>query len=159
MKEIKLTRGKAALVADEDVGWLNQWKWYATVSKNNFTAVRWVGKTDNRHKAHMHRQIMNASEGEEIDHINHNTLDNRRENLRLCTHQQNSMNRRKRTGLSSIYKGVCWHKQHKKWLARIKINNKQFCLGYHKWEANAAKAYDEAAKKYFGEFACLNFSG
>jgi hypothetical protein len=92
-----------------------------------------------------------------VDHINGNGLDNRKSNLRICTHQQNCENSRKRKKSFSKYKGVYWSKNAKKWVAQITIDGKSKHLGYFELEEDAAAAYDKAAVKYFGEFACLNF--
>ena len=105
MKKIELTQGKFALVDDEDFEWLNQWKWYANHLGYTWYVVRSV-RYDNEVKAIlMHRSILNAKIGEEIDHINHNGLDNRKKNLRICTRSQNNMNRNKLRGTYK-YKGV-----------------------------------------------------
>ena len=94
-----------------------------------------------------------------VDHINHNTLDNRRKNLRLCTWAQNNQNRRpsKRKNKLSKYKGVSFYKKSKLYRALIWCNKKQYFLGYFKDETDAAKAYDKKARELFGEFAYLNF--
>ena len=93
-----------------------------------------------------------------VDHINRNSLDNRRANLRLATHDENARNRVKiNKKCSSIYKGVCWNKHHKKWQGQIQVQRKSMHLGYFDDELDAARAYDAAAEKYHGEFACLNF--
>ena len=92
------------------------------------------------------------------DHKNHNGLDNRRENLRPATHTQNQQNTRPRVIVgTSRYKGVCWSKRERKWRAVIKFAGVQRHLGYFADEEDAARAYDAAARKYHGEFACLNF--
>lgn len=94
------------------------------------------------------------------DHINGNKLDNRRENLRYATNSQNNANREKQAGLySSQYKGVFWNAQKGKWQSRLKIDGKQKHLGFFVNEKDAARAYNEAALKYFGEFAVLNEIG
>ena len=103
----------------------------------------------------MSRVIMNCPKGKEVDHKNGNTLDNRHSNLRVCTHQENCRNRRPNKNCVSSYKGVSWFKG--KWTAIINCNGKHRYLGRFKNEIDAAKAYDKAAKKAFGEFACLNF--
>jgi HNH endonuclease len=94
----------------------------------------------------------------EIDHINGDCLDNRRENLRKATRSQNMANQPKIGGTwSSHYKGVTWFKQRQKWRAQIKIEGRNHHLGLFINEDDAAKAYDEAAFQAFGEFAHLNF--
>jgi hypothetical protein len=115
----------------------------------------------------MHRQIMadelkrrrkKSNEKLYIDHKNRDSRDNRRANLRVATHTQNARNRVKiNKKCSSIYKGVFLHKHHKKWGCQINVGKKSIHLGYFDNELEAAKCYDEAAKKYHGEFACLNF--
>lgn len=104
----------------------------------------------------MHRFIMNAQKGQIIDHINGNGLDNRKENLRFCTHRQNAYNLITGTNKTSKYKGVHLLKNNGLWCVQIKIPNKRIRLGNFEREDDAALAYNEAAIKYFGEFACLN---
>jgi len=85
-------------------------------------------------------------------------MDNRKDNLRPATHSQNMCHIAKRSiSKTSKYKGVCWKKRNRRWTAAITFEKKKIHLGYFKNEIDAAKAYDEAAKKYHGEFACLNF--
>jgi hypothetical protein len=102
--------------------------------------------------------IMKAEPGKFRDHINHNGLDNRKANLRQATRAQNCWNKRKQKGShSSKYKGVSWLSREKKWQARIQANGRKIFIGSFKNEIDAAKAYDRAAKKYYKEFASLNF--
>lgn len=167
---IPLTQGLYALVDGEDYKWLNQWKWFAQKDYKscfgNFYACRKVWENGRRRAVLMHREILNASKGTQTDHRNHCGLDNRKTNLRPCNYSQNAQNRMKIKG-SSKYKGVYWHKEHKykqkvyvgKWLAQINFNGQQIYLGLFDNQTDAAKAYDNAAKKYFGEFAELNFFG
>lgn len=157
MKEIKLTQGQVALVDDEDYEYLNQWKWCANRSIGGYYAVRTdKQKADQKRETIcMHRLILNAPKGLQVDHINHNTLDNTKQNLRICTNSQNQMNRSP-CGKSK-YLGVTYYRNNTCLRASIKANNKSIHLGYFKTEEEAAHAYDEAAKKYFGEFANLNF--
>lgn len=104
----------------------------------------------------MHRLILNPSPNEDVDHIDLNKLNNRRSNMRICSRQQNLRNRNGMGG-SSSYKGVRLHKTINKWTAQIGYNSKQLYLGAFNTEVEAAKAYDEAAKKHHKDFARLNF--
>lgn len=99
---------------------------------------------------------MNASANEKIDHINHNTLDNRRENLRACTNAQNAANQKLSRSNRSGFKGVCWCNRAKKWIAYLSKDKKFINLGLFTDPVLAAKAYDAAAIEKFGEFACTN---
>jgi len=101
----------------------------------------------------MAREIMKPPVGMQIDHINHDTLNNQRENLRICTPSQNNMNKAKRKDNTSGYKGVCWQKEVKKWQAKIKVNQKQIYLGCYDNKELAYEAYIKACKKYHKEFA------
>lgn len=155
-KLIKLTQDQYALVDDEDYDYLNQFKWCADWcrSTNSFYAKRRRLKREPIGPSiiMMHRYIMSAPAKMYIDHINHDTLDNRKCNLRICTASQNAMNRNKQSTNTSGYKGVCWSKSAKKWLARIDINKKSIHLGYFKEKEEAYKVYCEAAKKHHGKF-------
>lgn len=156
MKKIPLTQGKFALVDDEDFEWLNQYKWYAAKQSNIFYAWRKVGKYPNQKTIRMHRQIMNAPKNQDIDHINHNGLDNRKFNLRFCTDSQNQHNQLPYKNCSSTYKGVCWKKHDKKWCSQITKNDHKIYIGCFSNEIDAAKAYNAKARELFGKYACLN---
>ena len=104
----------------------------------------------------MHRVILKTPKGMDTDHRNGDGLDNRRCNLRICTKSQNSINRKMQSNNTSGYRGVYWHKRDKKWLAHIKIDGKKINFGYCSTKEQAAEAYNEAAKKHYGEFARLN---
>jgi len=149
---IPLTQGKFAIVDAEDYDWLNQYKWYASKCKNTFYACRAEGGKTIR----MHREIMQAPKGLVCNHINHNGLDNRKSNLRLCTNAQNCYNQRASATGTSKYKGVCWHKCRSKWSARIRCDGKFYNLGDFDDQMEAAMAYDNKAAELFGEFAYLN---
>jgi hypothetical protein len=101
---------------------------------------------------------MDKKENYVVDHINRNPLDNRRCNLRYATYQQNTINRKAQKNNKSGYRGVSLYKNRNycKWRARIKVNEKSIYIGYYKNKIDAAKAYNKAAKKYFGDFAVLN---
>ena len=154
-KTIPLTKGFVTIVDESDYDWLNKWKWqYATVRDAGYAvhAIRSeLGKYD---VVRMHRLIMNPSEEMYIDHINGDRLDNRRCNLRICTNTQNSQNRKIKKGRK--YKGVCLERRNNKWRAYIDVNKIRINLGTFIYEIDAANAYNEAAIKYFGEFARLN---
>ena len=157
MKKIPLTMGKHALVDDEDYEELMKHEWRCAT---RCYAVRWVYIEGKRTLIWMHRVILGLVKGDskETDHIDGDGLNNQRHNLRAGTHKQNGHNLRprKKQG-TSRYKGVCWHKIYKRWLASIGVNNKKINLGYFDDEKEAALAYDEAARKYHGEFARCNF--
>lgn len=160
MKEIPLTRGKVAIVDDEDYERLCGYKWRAMFSRctDSYYAVRSApmvnGKCDT---ILMHREIMGAKSGEQVDHINHNTLDNRRSaNLRVCTARQNRANERIRSTNTSGYKGVSWDKSRGKWLARASVNGKLKNVGRYETAREAAIAHDTASVEHNGEFACTN---
>jgi len=161
MKQIFLTQGQYAIVDDADYDKLNQFKWCVKKERNgNFYAVRRSLENGNQIKIRMSRQILGLDHKDprQADHINHITLDNCRDNLRICSCQENQRNRRANSNSTSQYKGVHWDNQKKKWRTQITINNKSNSLGRYDDEEMAAMAYDLVARKVFGEFAYLNFS-
>lgn len=163
--------GKFAKVDDEDFERINQYKWHVSKGKGTtrYAVARVIGV---KNKIIMHRLIMETPDGFITDHKNHDGLDNRRVNLRTCTIAENNANKRPVLDKTSKYLGVHWEKQQKKyfkkktgefhiykygyWTANLEKNNKRLFLGYFKTEIEAALAYNEAAKKYHGEFANLN---
>lgn len=112
------------------------------------------------HRQIMRRQLTAAGAGYEIDHRNHDGLDNRRKNLRVSTRGQNNHNRQNiiRSSGTSRFKGVCWSSSVGRWRATIKIGDKQHHLGHYTSQIDAAHVYDNAARKHFGDFACTNFT-
>ncbi len=151
---IPLTRGLITIVDHDDYERLAAHKWYAGASKGRFYAQR----TSHGKIIKMHREIIDIAPSLFCDHINHNTLDNRRCNLRVCTAAQNARNRLPREDCTSYYKGVSWHKGNRKWQAEIRNNNEYIHLGYFDYELDAAIAYDDMAIELFGPFACLNYN-
>jgi hypothetical protein len=105
----------------------------------------------------MHNAILGRVSGKMTDHRNGITLDNQRHNLRHCTNAENSRNRKLHKNNTSGYKGVSWRKKENKWYTNITVNRKNLHIGGFSCLVKAAKAYDEAARKHFGDFAWLNF--
>ena len=157
-KEIVLTKGKVALVDDDDFDELNKFKWCANESpttKGLFYVLRNGG---NKTHVFMHRIIMNVHKGEYVDHINRDGCDNRKCNLRVCTHSQNIHNHKLFKNNTSGLHNVYWSKHAKKWRAYVRENKKKIMLGSFDTKDDAGRAYDKRAKELYGEFAVLNFS-
>lgn len=154
----KNTRFKYVIIDDEDFDKIKKHKWKIDRNKSGNEYAASSDKIDGRHKyISMHRIIMDAPKNMDVDHINHDGLDNRKENLRICTRQENLRNRKlSNNRLYTIYKGVRLT-SYKKWVAQISINEKNTYIGTFNTDEEAAKAYDVAAIKHFGVFACLNF--
>lgn len=106
--------------------------------------------------AHLHRDILAAPRGIDVDHINGDGLDNRRNNLRLASRTQNNANRRRSVTAASVYKGVHWDKITKRWRAQIVCRDRKYHLGRFDHEDDAGRAYNAAATRLFGAFARLN---
>lgn len=159
MRTIPLTQDQVALVDDKNFEWLNQWKWYAVWNGRYWYACRgvWDKKEKLYKRIWIHRLIVNAPIEQQVDHRNHNGLDNCEHNLRLATPSQNTANQQKRAKKTSKYKGVSWIKKDKIWQVKIGVNHKCLYLGSFDSEIKAARIYDQTAKKHFGEFAYLNF--
>jgi hypothetical protein len=160
MKTINLTKGFVALVDDEDFELLNQRKWFAKVKKRGdkqyiyaicnaqLSSGEWRSMT-------MHRIILNPYPNELVDHIDHNGLNNQRNNLRICTRGQNQMNRfnASKTGFKGVYKH-----RNGRYFATINVDKKRIRLGTYDTPEEAAYVRDEAAIKYHKDFAHLNFN-
>jgi hypothetical protein len=108
-------------------------------------------------KVYLHRWIMRAPKGLDVDHINGDRLDNRRENLQLCTRGQNMMKSRKRRGTRSRYRGVSWNAGKQRWQAQVNIDGRAKLIGRFESEEEAARAYDATAKALYGAFFKPNF--
>jgi len=154
-KAIPLTQGLYAIVDVEDYERINKHKWSADNQHGHWYAIR---RNKENKSVYMHREILQVPKGKETDHKNHFGLDNRKSNIRICTRQQNSRNRKKgKRKTSSRYKGVGWHKASQKWEVRIGQSYQRIALGLFDSEIEAAKIYDEAAKRLYGKFASINF--
>ena len=157
MKEIPLTQDQTALVDDSDYFDLIIFNWCLSRRDNKLYAGRGIKIKGHSKTILMHRQILNAPDDMQIDHINGNGLDNRRNNLRLVTSSQNHFNQHKQQrSTSSRYKGVYWHKRDKVWVVGIQAFGIYYYIGSFTNEQEAALAYNEAANNYHGEYAKLN---
>ncbi len=162
MKCINVTSkfGKV-LVDDKDYERVSKYRWWV-VSIKTKRAIKpqlAVQTEINGKTVKLHRFILNPPKKMDVDHINGNTLDNRRSNLRICSRTQNLQNTdkyRRRKGTTSKFKGVSWRSDSNNWRARIQINGVDKVLGSFQDEISAARAYNKAALTYFGEFAKIN---
>jgi hypothetical protein len=149
-REIALPHGFVTIVDDEDFDWLCQWDWGVGRHRLGHAYAQRRGQY-----GLMHRLLMSAQAGQVVDHINGNTMDNRRANLRLCVHAENCRNRGPGSNNTSGFKGV--RRSGAKWFAAITADRVCHPLGYFATRQEAAHAYDAAAKRLHGEFARLNF--
>lgn len=162
MNEVQLilSRGKVTVIDAVDL-WVTEWKWYArpNVEGTHFYAVRCTSKYSiGPRSIILHRLLLNAPSGLEIDHVNGDTLDNRRCNLRLATHSQNLANQKFSSANTSGFRGVSWDRASGKWLAQTRQHTKTIFIGRFLDPIEAARAYDQKARELFGEFARTNFS-
>lgn len=152
---IDLSGTKTAKVSIQDA-YLAEFKWiYQRIKKKEY-AFRYESQDGQQVRIYLHREIMAPPRGMEVDHISGDGLDNRRENLRVVTKQQNLMNTPPSCRNRSGYKGVSWSKRAKKWVASIRVNKKTRNLGFFDTKERAAYAYDMIAEKIFGQYAYLN---
>lgn len=163
VREITLTNGAKAIVDGEDFDFLSQWAWGP--SKVRSTSRLYAIRFDAARKCavSMHRTLIQVPDGMQIDHIDNDGLNNRRSNLRVCTHGQNVMNRGalpKHSQFASRFKGVFPREYGKDrgWRVQIFSHGKVYRIpGQFKNEEDAARAYDKLALQHHGEFAHLNF--
>jgi hypothetical protein len=168
MKKIKLTQGEFAIVDDDEFERLNKYKWCcSSACGETIYALRGICLGGHkRTSVQMHREIINAPTGMDVDHINGNRLDNRKENLRLCTRSQNSANQKLSKNNKTGFKGVSYHAQtiitkkrnyiYRRIYSQIRHGKKLIFLGSFKTERDAALAYDKKAIELFGEYALTN---
>lgn len=157
MKEISLPSGQSVLLDDEDFNYLNQFKWKAHKAKHTIYASRNIKVSGKWKTILMHRVILNLNDKNTFtDHIDLNGLNNQKHNLRIANRSQNNANRKSTKNSSSKFLGVFFNKKTGKWYASVRKDNKHNHLGYFFDEIEAAKAYNEAAKIFHGEFANLN---
>lgn len=162
---IPLGRGRFVLVDAADYDWLvSEGPWFANKPRRGFfyaAKMPYLGIENGRPKVGKLVTLHALIAGRYCAHKNGNTLDCRRSNLRKATMGQNNANRVKHSNkirnLSSNYKGVCRPKDYKKWVTMITLNDRTVRIGTFATELEAAKAYDVAARKNFGRFACVNF--
>jgi hypothetical protein len=164
MRAVPLTQGQWALVDDEDYDRLMEHRWSARWDKHtrSFCAVRsiWIGGPGRKKVGVlMHREILDAPSGVQVDHWDHDTLNNQKHNLRRATNSQNQCNGRPRPHKRGGRKGAQFHITTGKWRARIRFGGKQHHLGAFDTEEAAHTAYRDAAQKFFGDFACVNDRG
>ena len=153
--KLAITRGLFVLLDEADLERAAAFSWTATpqdkVAMGHYACTHIAGRT-----VYMHRWLLEAPKGRQVDHINRDGLDNRRANLRLCNQSQNNANAQRLLGRSGL-RGVYWDSQYQKWAAAIWINGKERRLGRFADKFHAARIRDAAAKEAYGEFATLNF--
>lgn len=156
MKKIELSHGRFAIVDDEDFERVSEYRWFYWLKKNS-NLSGYASAQVNKRTTMMHRLIIGAKPGELVDHINGDPLDNRRSNLRVCTPLENKRNSKKRIKTKSIYKGLSKGEGRKKWQVQLRYDGKKITIGNFESEIEAARAYDKAARLYYGAFASTNF--
>lgn len=161
MRVLILTRGQHTVVDDHVYEWASRFKWHALKDHNTFYAARCI-RTPEGKKARvlLHREILNAASGIQVDHVDGDGLNNLDDNLRTCEHRQNMRNRQKNLDSYSRYKGVIHlttQRAQKKWRAQIRVHGYRILLGVFHTEVEAARAYDKASSVFHGEFSRPNF--
>lgn len=147
-----------AIIDEEDLPLVSQYRWCVYVKPHTTYAVAYREHDNSLQTIRMHRLIMGDPPGLDIDHRNRNGLDNRKENLRAATRTQNMQNQRRHRNSRYPYKGIARDKSGRYWRAAIYVNGRRKDIGRFATPEEAARAYDEAAVRYFGEFARTNFN-
>lgn len=146
-----MTNGRTAVIDAEDVCLVSKYKWSAAAVKKGFV---YATAHVNKKTLYLHRLLVGAAPRQAVDHINHNTLDCRRTNLRLCGYAGNAKNRRANKSSRGI-KGVTL--QRGRWVAQIRFDGHYVRVGPFANQELAARGYDALAREFHGEFACTNF--
>ncbi len=156
--KIQLTQGKYGYCDLQDWNELKKYRWFTSFNKKTrkYYIVSNIEINGKIKTILIHRLITNPLNGLVVNHIDNDGFNNRRNNLEVCTHQENCRYCQKPINNTSGYKGVTWSKAENKWYANIKVNKKKIWLGGFVNIIDAARAYNEAATKYFGKFAILN---
>ena len=156
MKRVKLTRNKFTLIDDNDYEKVIQYKWLC--NNYGYATRQYWDRISKKYKGiFLSNFILGALENQSVDHINGNRLDNRKNNLRICSFLENRRNKSIYKNNKSGFKGVDKSSKNR-WRATIRINGEKIHLGSFIDKKEAALAYDLAAQKHFGEFARLNFA-
>jgi len=156
VKEIELTQGLTTIVDDEWYPILNRWKWHAQDTGWGHYAMRTIGGRSSRQRMYMHRYIVMAPDGWEVDHVNLDKLDNRWDNLRIVKPTWNRANKAPQVNNTTGFKGVTFDKARGCYLAHIQHRYKQFNLGRFDTAIEAALAYNAKARELHGDSAWLN---
>lgn len=152
--EVPLTGGLVTLIDERDLQLVCERKWEAFTDPDGVVYAR---SRSGKPRVFLHNVLMCPARGLEVDHVNHDALDNRRTNLRLGTRSQNLANRRLPRNSTSGFKGASFHGASGKWRGQIKVDGRKLHLGLFLTAEEAARAYDAAALRHFGEFSLLNF--
>lgn len=152
---IPLTQGQNAKIDADMYESIATYNWFA--SWNPHTRSFYAIRNNGAGKIRMHHVVLGLQASDEVDHKNHDTLDNRRLNLRRASRTRNQCNRRKQSNNTSGYIGVTWLMHRKKWDARVKFKGKYYFVGYFSSAEDAGRARDVLARRLHGEFAHLNF--
>ena len=151
----RLPTGHLVLVDRDDLEMLSHWAW--SLDGRGYVQAS-ITAGSRKTTVRLHRLLVLPDPNVEVDHINGDRLDNRRSNLRPCSHAGNQRNRTRQSNNRSGYKGVCWHGQHRKWHAQLNYHGRTLHLGYFDRPSEAAHAYDQRARELHGDFARLNFA-
>lgn len=156
-REIPVSKGLVAIVDEEDYPEISKFTWHARKDGHFYYPATWVGPRKTRKYVMMHQMIMGVIPGKKIDHIDRKPLNNSRSNLRHVDHRTNCLNTAMWASNTSGYRGVSWHQVRRKWRACIGVHGKMIDIGHFSSAEDAARAYDQAAREFFGEDAFVNF--